>query len=271
VRGQRLEGQENQYHLFIPDNEGSTMPSDLENLEIELSSHGFFFDLDGTLAPITDDPSAVTISEGMRQSLSTLINLTNGAVVVLTGRGLNDAAKILGPLDLPVVGSHGLEYDHRFDGPDGDPKSSGQLRQALSFLETFAAEARLKLEHKPGSIAIHYRHAPEQGEIARQTVENVANQVPGLRAIHGKMVSEIAIASVNKGTALAYLMHRPEFADRIPIMIGDDVTDEDGFEAAQRLGGSGIKIGAGPTQAMYRAQTIGSFHQWLTHLLAKGK
>ena len=247
------------------------MPSDLANLTIEPSFHGFFFDLDGTLAPISDDPSAGALSEGIRQSLATLINLTNGAVVVLTGRGFMDASKILAPLDVPVVGSHGWEYDHRFGGSGSHPLSSNALHQALSPLETFAAEAKLKLEQKPGSIAIHYRHAPEQGEIARQTVENVANQMPGLRAIHGKMVSEIAIASVNKGTALAHLMHRPEFAGRIPIMIGDDVTDEDGFEAAQRLGGSGIKIGAGPTQAMYRAQTIGSFHQWLAHLLAKGK
>ncbi|OWU68101.1 hypothetical protein ATO3_24695 [Marinibacterium profundimaris] len=65
----------------------------------------------------------------------------------------------------------------------------------------------------------------------------------GLWVMHRKMVSEAALPGVDKGAALHGFLAQPPFAGRVPVMIGDDATDEDGFRAVQALGGFGIKIG----------------------------
>jgi trehalose 6-phosphate phosphatase len=52
------------------------------------------------------------------------------------------------------------------------------------------------------------------------------------------------------------------------VFVGDDVTDEDGFRAAERLGGYGVKVGPGPTAARYRIAEVGLVHDWLHDSLA---
>ena len=57
---------------------------------------------------------------------------------------------------------------------------------------------------------------------------------------------------------------------RVPVFVGDDVTDEAGFAAVQALGGWGIKVGEGPTMAQHRCMTPAALRGWLsaarTHL-----
>jgi trehalose 6-phosphate phosphatase len=47
---------------------------------------------------------------------------------------------------------------------------------------------------------------------------------------------------VDKGRAVQRLMARPPFFGRVPVFIGDDLTDEDGFRAARALGGHGLRV-----------------------------
>ena len=131
--------------------------------------------------------------------------------------------------------------------------------------DALAAAHDLLIEAKPGAVALHYRSRPDLGPLVRRTVDEAV--IPGLRALHGNMVSEIARADIDKGTALAALMARPPFAGRVPVMIGDDVTDEDGFRRAQAMGGAGLHIGAGPTVALWRLPTIDAAHDWLARTL----
>ncbi|MCP5775480.1 hypothetical protein NL389_37230, partial [Klebsiella pneumoniae] len=57
------------------------------------------------------------------------------------------------------------------------------------------------------------------------------------------------------------MMREPPFAGRLPIFIGDDVTDEDGIAAAEALGGMGYRVPDDfPEPEAVRA--------WLTSLLA---
>jgi len=49
-----------------------------------------------------------------------------------------------------------------------------------------------------------------------------------------------------------------------PVFMGDDLTDEPGFEAAAKLGGAGILVGpARPTRARYRLESVATAIAWL--------
>jgi trehalose 6-phosphate phosphatase len=41
---------------------------------------------------------------------------------------------------------------------------------------------------------------------------------------------------------VADLMDRPPFRGRLPVFVGDDVTDEDGIAAAVAMGGLGLRV-----------------------------
>ena len=59
-------------------------------------------------------------------------------------------------------------------------------------------------------------------------------------------------------------MQRDPFGGGTPVFLGDDVTDEDGFEAVRDLGGHGILIGEErETAAQYRLADVAAVHHWL--------
>ena len=74
-------------------------------------------------------------------------------------------------------------------------------------------------------------------------------------------------ARVGKGVAIEAFMQEPPFAGRVPVFAGDDVTDEAGFEAVQRLGGAGIKVGAGTSCALHRCESPEALRAWLADAL----
>ena len=55
-------------------------------------------------------------------------------------------------------------------------------------------------------------------------------------------VAELIGKQVSKGAALQSFMTRPPFADRRPVMIGDDSTDLSAFAAAEFFGGKGLRV-----------------------------
>ncbi len=87
-------------------------------------------------------------------------------------------------------------------------------------------------------------------------------------ALRGKLVFEVKPLGVNKGQAVESFMTQAPFASRIPFFVGDDLTDEDGFAAAQKLGGHGLKIGDGPTQARHRCASPAELRRWLEEAAA---
>jgi trehalose 6-phosphate phosphatase len=53
---------------------------------------------------------------------------------------------------------------------------------------------------------------------------------------------EILPVGFTKGQALRNFAALPTFANRIPVMIGDDIADMEAFRAAESLGGCGMKV-----------------------------
>jgi trehalose 6-phosphate phosphatase len=58
-----------------------------------------------------------------------------------------------------------------------------------------------------------------------------------------KAVIEIKPPNFNKGVAVCELMKSAPFAQRIPLFVGDDVTDESVFAVMPALGGFGYSVG----------------------------
>ena len=65
----------------------------------------------------------------------------------------------------------------------------------------------------------------------------------GLELQRGKMVYELRLAGIDKGDAVRALL-TAMLAPARPVFVGDDLTDEAGFAAAQALGGTGVLVGA---------------------------
>src|ERR1044071_6092942 len=74
----------------------------------------------------------------------------------------------------------------------------------------------------------------------------------GKRHRHRFPVEALNPGGVYKGTAIAEFMSEAPFAGRLPVFLGDDVTDETGFVAVNRLGGHSVKIGEGESPARWR-------------------
>jgi len=233
---------------------------------IDWSRHALFLDFDGTLAPLRDRPEDVEMSAATASLLATALHQTAGAVAVISGRPLAELSTMTGPLDLALSGSHGAEW--RFPGQSAPETASGSeaLEAAFAELAPLATQHELLIERKPGAIALHFRARPDLADTCRAAVAASATGT-AQRALHGNMVSEVVMNGVNKGTALRMFLERPPFQGRVPVMIGDDTTDEDGFAAAQGLGGFGLRIGGRETVARYRVPGMEDALVWLSATL----
>ncbi|KUI20191.1 haloacid dehalogenase [Mycobacterium sp. GA-1285] len=202
-------------------------------------------DFDGTLSGIVNDPDAATLVDGAAEALSALAEQC--PVAILSGRDLADVRARIGVPGLWYAGSHGFEMV----GPDGTEYHNDAAADAVAPLQRAADSLREQLssiagahvEHKRYAVAVHYRNAPDDRvtEIVAATRDYCARF--GLRVTTGRKVVELRPdIDWDKGSALKWVHDRlPHEARSVTIYIGDDITDEDAFDAL-RAGGIGIAV-----------------------------
>jgi len=231
-----------------------------------------FLDFDGTLVEITAEPHQVVVPPALTQTLARLVARCDGAVAVVSGRELGELDRFLRPLILPAAGVHGLER-RRPDGSIERMRKPRWLARLMPEIDAFArTRPELLVEKKRLSVAIHYRGAPAAAAAVRDFVDRCAAAVGTRAAVqHGKMVAELRPAGRDKGTAIEAFMQEPPFRGRRPVFLGDDLTDEHGFVAVNRLDGLSIRVGA-PAQsaAAWSLPSVAAVRQWLEHGLAGG-
>ena len=210
-----------------------------------------FLDFDGTLVDIAPRPESVFVPSGLIPTLIAAQHYLGGAVAVISGRPIAQIDNFLAPLVLPTAGVHGAERR----SPTGEltylPVHPMQLVEDAA--QALALEHHgLQAETKRGSLALHYRNAPQLEARCIAVMQAAVDQSPGLTLLRGKMVVEAKPIAVGKDKAIEAFLREAPFAGRTPIFVGDDVTDEVGFAMVQRVGGLGVKIGQGPTVAAQR-------------------
>lgn len=201
------------------------------------------FDYDGTLAPITNEPSRARLRGRTRRLLIDVAH--RYPCVVISGRGRDDVAKRLKGIPVwHVFGNHGLE-------PWGqDIAYRKQVRKWLDHLERrLPSYAGLIIEDKTYSLAIHYRRV-RQKRLVMQAINDAIFDLHGSRVVGGKQaVNLVPRDAPHKGIALKRA--RRLLACDSAIYVGDDDTDEDAFGAAAPERLLSIRIGATRTSSAH--------------------
>lgn len=230
------------------------------------SDWALFLDIDGTLIEHADHPEGVTIPLDMPERLTRLQKALNGAVALVSGRTIDWMDQRFSPAKLAASGQHGAEIRLSPDAPSV-PIPLPKWRQPLEveLKEQLKAWPGVFIEHKPLSLAVHYRAVPQWAtDIMDKVIEVGRLMSEDVEFLKGRCVIEIRQSGRNKGTAVEEFMKTALFKGRRPVFCGDDVTDEDGFRAAKAAGGLAVAIGQRPTdQADFRLSTPADMRDWL--------
>jgi trehalose 6-phosphate phosphatase len=226
-----------------------------------------FLDLDGTLLDIAPTPDGVKIPKTLRGDLARAGEVVGGALALVSGRSIATIDRLLSPLLLPVAGQHGAEIRYA----PGEPVvllSHVDLGRARRLLTPVTAIPGVVLEDKGLSLAVHHRHArTPAGELHRWIV-NVLQEFGGeLEIMRGRCVFDIKPRGISKATAVDRFMAKMPFTGRLPVFVGDDKTDEDGFKAVTARGGLAFQVGPKRSAlASSRMENPASVRRWLRNL-----
>jgi trehalose-phosphatase len=226
-----------------------------------------FLDYDGTLSPIAPRPELATLPVETREVVRRLAG--RYPVAILSGRGREDVASLVGLEELAYAGSHGYDIagpGFRHEVGEGIPEiiasASEELRRELDGLEG------VLVEPKRFAVSIHFRLAREADlPCIERVVDAVAARHPGLRKAHGKKLFELRPdLAWDKGCALLWMLGAMD-PNRVPLYAGDDLTDEDAFRAIAGHG-IGILVSEEPrsTAASFSLRNSGEVRRFLSWL-----
>jgi trehalose 6-phosphate phosphatase len=235
---------------------------------VDPDTWALFLDIDGTIVDIAPTPDLVVAEPDLIVTLVQLSLLFKGAVAIVTGRQIEDADRILAPLQMVAAGVHGGQIRRRAGGSIETVASTIAPGLLQDVAELVAVDSGILIENKITGIAVHYRHAPRlAATIERRLRHLVQNSAQAVTLCRGPMVFEVLPAESSKHAAVKVLARLPAFEGRRPLFIGDDRPDETAFAAAVARGGRGMKV-AGEHFPRGAADFSGPAHvrQWLRQL-----
>lgn len=201
----------------------------------------YFFDMDGTLLDINHEaPDDIMLDKAALKHLRILNEITNGGVVINTGRKEWFLNKTLRDFKPRAALEHGV---FRRDEENGAIVSSASfvdmelLRKCSDISMKSIRPYDLELEFKSQGIAYHWRHSNQPsdtmdmvaGYVVRSIVNKYNEEAKGkykpIKFVGGKMVYEIGPDSADKADAVVYFMEN-YYKGRTPIYFGDEAADQ---------------------------------------------
>jgi len=235
-------------------------------------------DYDGTISAINPIPSEAFTTVEMREVLHRLANCPRIRLVILSGR---KQSTLLNPQFVGQLSAVTLATSHGFE-IQGEAGSHIVGETFLPLLQVAKARLESSLSRFPGaalednifSVTIHHR---DVAEALRPQLEALVDEqvifTPGLVKHLGKFVWELRPNMVwSKGEALEWVLEQ-QVCPFCTTFVGDDVTDEDGFQALNKAGDSWPIIVAGEeaqrkTLARFRIKSVEDMQHFLQDILA---
>lgn len=190
-------------------------------------------DVDGTLAPIVDDPAAARVPESTANALRRLVRATDVGVALVTGRDLNQLDGMV-----QVEGAwRSVEHGRIVIAPGEQPIVDALTPEDEGRLERFAAEVLAlggDVERKATSVAAHMRDRDlEDTTRVFAALQSLGEQL-GLHMGEGRAVLEAMLGVGDKGVALRSIHARSQA--KAVVFAGDDLTDFPAIEYAAAHG-----------------------------------
>jgi trehalose 6-phosphate phosphatase len=241
----------------------STPPSarDLEGQDVAL-----FLDIDGTLLEHQPHPDDVRVDDRLRALIDTVARTLDGAVAFVTGRNIAMVDRLFAPLHLPTAGLYGLEHRLTSDGPverADEPEDLAAVADQLR--HRFRSTEGIYFERKGAVLAVHTRAAPAAFPEVKAAAEEALSRLPeSYRIVAGHAGLEFMPVDALKSAAIERFMEAHPFIGRLPVFLGDDVSDETGFEYVNARGGISVRVSPqAETEAKFALPDVASVHEWL--------
>ncbi len=229
-----------------------------------LARSALLLDLDGTLLDLAPTPESVVVPPGLTDALLALRPLLGDALAIISGRPVEQVDSLLPGVPYAVAGEHGGAL-RRAAGtplirPDLPPVPDDWVVAAA---RAVAATPGARLEEKLRGFVVHYRAVPDAGPALRAALDTVVTDAR-FEIMAASMAWEVRPRGVDKGTAVRQIMQSPPFEGRLPVFIGDDVTDLDAIRTANAMGGAGLLV-----ETAFR--TPAAVRAWLTQAAGAGR
>lgn len=201
-----------------------------------------FFDYDGTLTPIVSTPEKAKFPPSIKKAVIKLQKNPRFKIAIISGRSLKNIKKMAGIKGIIYAGNHGLEIEG-YRGKILRPStcSRGALpKEIKAILKKSLKDIKgARVEDKGCTLSVHFRLVnSKERPLVRKIFERIVKSHllrKKIRVSSGKMVLEVKPGvDWDKGKAVLYLMGKAKRT--LPVYIGDDVTDTDGFRAVKRKG-----------------------------------
>lgn len=222
-----------------------------------------FLDVDGTLIDLAPTPDSVHVPPDLLDHLRSLHDALDGALALVSGRRIETLETLFAPLKLPAIGLHGLQRS------SGEHYATSELHQDFAAVDAAALDLAAKfpgsvVEHKGITYALHWRNAPLAEEPFVELAHWALTLLPGYGLQRGHDVIELRPDGHDKGDAVIALLQQPPFRGRTPVFVGDDLTDEHGFDAVNASQGLSVLVGErSPSAATRGLHGPAAVREWL--------